>query len=210
MTDTRFQIVPTQPENAEACARLETLCYPTLSEEEHLKAPQFVRHVEIFPAGQLVAIDRDTDQVIGATGGFLTTLEEVRAHNFFEMTSHGWFSRHDPDARWYHGATMTVHPDYRGQGISRLFYNARKAMCQTLGLAGQVICGMMPGYAVYKHRIPAQEYVDYVCGGMLYDPTLTVQLRNGFVFQQLMHDYFEDPPTDGMAALMIWRPDTPA
>lgn len=200
-------ITRTLPEHVEACAELEQVCYPSLSDEEKLRAEQFLNHIRLFPSGQFVAIDQATSAVVGATGGFLTTVDTVLTHNFFEMTSEGWFSRHDPAASHYHGATMTVHPDYRGLGVARLFYDARKAMCRELGLAGQVICGMLPGFAQFKHAMSAEDYVRYVVAGLLYDPTLTVQLRNGFVFQKLIRGYFIDPPSDGWAALLLWAND---
>jgi GNAT superfamily N-acetyltransferase len=197
-------ITNTLPKHAEACAELERVCYPSLSDEEKLRTEQFLNHIRLFPRGQFVAIDQQTGAVIGATGGFLTSIETVLTHDFFDTTSEGWFARHDPAAAYYHGATMTVHPAYRGLGVARLFYDARKAMCRELGLAGQVICGMLPGFARFKHAMSAEDYTRYVVAGLLYDPTLTVQLRNGFVFQRLIKNYFIDPPSDGWAALLIW------
>jgi GNAT superfamily N-acetyltransferase len=204
----QIQILNTQAVHVEACAELEHICYPSLGEAEKLRAEQFLRHISLFPAGQLVAIDStDGDRVIGATGGFLTTLEVVSTHSFFDVTSEGWFTRHDPCGDYYHGATMTVHPDYRGRGVARLFYDARKAMCRDLGLRGQVICGMLPGYAAYKQFMSAEHYVHHVAAGMLFDPTLTVQLRNDFVFEKLLKDYFDDVPSNGWAALLICPTD---
>jgi GNAT superfamily N-acetyltransferase len=192
-------------EDAPACAELEQLCYPYLSEAEKLRPEQFENHIALFPQGQFVAIDTENGQIIGATGGFLTNIDVVRTHSFFGVTSEGWFTRHEPAAMYYHGATMTVHPDYRGLGIARMFYDARKDMCLNLGLHGQVICGMLPGYADYKAYMSADDYVQHVAAGLLFDPTLTVQLRNGFVYDSLIRDYFEDPPSEGWAALLVWK-----
>ena len=205
---TPIAILNTLPEHAEACGMLEQVCYPSLSDDEKIRPEQFHRHITQFPAGQFVALDTRSGRVVGCTGGFRTTVETVLAHNFFDMTSHGWFTRHDSDAAWYHGATMTVHPDYRGRGIARKFYEARKAMCRALGLRGQVICGMIPGFAAHKGAMSAQDYVRTVQRGALVDPTLTVQLRNDFVFERLIADYFVDPPSQGWAVLMTWK--TPA
>jgi ribosomal protein S18 acetylase RimI-like enzyme len=200
----QIRITHTQPTHAAACAELEQICYPTLADDEKLRPEQFERHIQLFPRGQFVAIDDARGgRVVGATGGFLTDIETVKTHNFYDMTSHGWFSRHDPAGRYYHGATMTVHPDYRGRGIARQFYDARKTMCAELGLDGQIICGMMPDFVRFKAYIDAESYVRHVQAGLLFDATLTVQLRNGFAFAGLLKDYFEDPPSDGWAALMI-------
>jgi GNAT superfamily N-acetyltransferase len=176
---TPIRIINTRVEHTAACAELEQVCYPTLADEEKFRAEQFENHISLFPEGQWVAIDPESGYVIGATGGFRTTKEAVQTHNFFEMTSNGWFTRHDPSAPYYHGATMTVLPEYRGRGIARLFYAARKAMCQTLNLRGQIICCMLPSYA-------------------------KLQIRNGFKVEGLLKDYFDDPPSRGWAALALW------
>lgn len=193
----------TAPDDADACAYLEQVCYPSLGEEEKLRAEQFVNHIALFPRGQFVAVDDGSGAIVGCTGGFLTFLDVVKTHDFFDVTSKGWFTRHDPTGDYYHGATMTVHPDYRGLGIARLFYDARKAMCRELGLRGQVICGMLPAFATFKAYMSAHDYVRHVEAGMLFDPTLTVQLRNDFKFVQLLSNYFDDPPSDGWAAMLI-------
>ena len=198
----------TRVEHADACGMLEQVCYPSLSDDEKIRPEQFQRHIAQFPEGQFVALDSVTGRVVGCTGGFRTTVETVLAHNFFDMTSHGWFTRHAPGAAWYHGATMTVHPAYRGRGIARKFYDARKTMCRALGLRGQVICGMIPGFAAHKSTMSAQDYVRAVKEGALVDPTLPVQLRNDFVFDRLIADYFIDPPSEGWAVLMHWKTPT--
>jgi GNAT superfamily N-acetyltransferase len=195
-------VVNTRAEHAEACAMLEQLCYPTLSEEEKLRAEQFLRHIELFPEGQFVALDKKENKVIGATGGFITTFENVATLNFFDVCSKGWFDRHDPTCDYYYGATMTVHPRYRGRGIARLFYTARKTLTRQLGLKGQVIVGMIPGYGIYRQHIPADEYVKYVIAGLLYDPTLTIQTRNGFEYRDMLKEYFDDPPSEGWGVLL--------
>ena len=70
-------VVNTLWAHADACAELEQICYPSLSDEEKLRAEQFLNHIQLFPQGQYVAIDQQTGQVVGATGGFLTTVGSV-------------------------------------------------------------------------------------------------------------------------------------
>ncbi len=207
-----IHIINTRLEHTAECAELERICYPTLADKEKFRAEQFEKHIALFPEGQWVAIDSASRRVVGATGGFRTTKEAVQTHDFFEMTSDGWFTRHDPNAPYYHGATMTVLPGYRGRGIARLFYEARKAMCQALNLRGQIICGMLPSYAKFAESMSVTDYIRYVEAGFLFDPTLTVQIRNGFKVERLLENYFDDPPSRGWAALSVWtNPDyTPA
>lgn len=203
-------ILNTHPERAEECASLQPLCYPTLAENEQVTAAQFIRHVQVFPEGQFMAIERDSGRVVGTTAGFLTHLEGVapeyfKHHTFYEATGGNWLTNHNPRGNYYYGIDMCVHPDFRGRGIARMLHDSRKALVRKLGLKGQVLGGMLPGYANYKHVMTAHEYANYVRKGLIYDSTFSTQLRNGFEFRGLLQNYLTDPPTNGWSTLLEWR-----
>ncbi|MCS6846496.1 MAG: GNAT family N-acetyltransferase [Anaerolineae bacterium] len=203
-------ILNTQAEHVEQCAALQPLCYPTLAKEEQFTAEHFANHVRLFPEGQFVAIERETGRVVGSTSGFLTYYDRIdqehfRHHKFIDAIAGGWLTNHNPRGNYYYGVDMCVHPDYRGRGIARKLHDARKALCKRLNLKGQVIGGMIPGFVAYKHVMTAQEYVRYVQAGLIYDSTLTTQLRNGFVLRGMLQNYLDDPPTDGWSTLLEWR-----
>jgi len=203
-------IVNTQVEYVERCAALQPLCYPTLAREEQFTAEHFASHIRLFPEGQFMAIDRATGRVVGTTAGFLTRYDQIdpehfRHHKFIEAIAGGWLTNHNPRGNYYYGADMCVHPDYRGRGIARKFHDARKALCRRLNLRGQVIGGMIPGFVDFKHVMTAHEYVRYVQAGLIYDSTLTTQLRNGFVLRGMLQNYLDDPPTEGWSTLLEWR-----
>lgn len=203
-------IINTQAERANECASLQPLCYPTLAVEEQFSAAHFAKHVQLFPEGQFMAVDTTTGKVVGTTAGFLTHFDRIdpdhfKHHTFFDAIAHGWLTNHNPRGNYYYGVDMCVHPDYRGRGIARLLHDARKALVQRLGLKGQVLGGMLPGYANYKLVMTAHEYVRYVRAGLIYDSTFSTQLRNGFEFRGLLRDYISDPPTGGWSTLLEWR-----
>lgn len=200
-------ITTTQSEHIRTCATLQRICYPTLADEEHLTEDHFACHIEKFPAGQLVAIDSRTGDVVGSTSGFLTSVnfEHFKHHTFLEATDGGWLGNHSSNGEYYYGIDMCVHPDHRGRGIARLLHDARKKLCHTLNLTGQVIGGMIPGFASYKHVLTPEDYVRYVVSGVLFDSTLTTQLRNGFELRGMLKNYLNDPPTDGWSTLLEWR-----
>ncbi len=203
-------ILNTQAEYVEQCAALQPLCYPTLAKEEQLAAEHFANHIRLFPEGQFMAIERTTGRVVGTTAGFITYYDQIdqehfRHHRFIDAVAGGWLTNHDPRGNYYYGVDMCVHPDYRGRGIARRLHDARKALCRRLNLKGQVIGGMIPGFANFKHVMTAHEYVRYVQAGLIYDSTLTTQLRNGFVLRGMLQHYLDDPPTDGWSTLLEWR-----
>jgi GNAT superfamily N-acetyltransferase len=200
-------ITNTQRDHIRQCAALQQICYPTLAEHEQLKEAHFVCHIEKFPEGQFVAVHERSGEVAGSTSGFLTTVDfdHFEHHTFYDAIGGGWLSNHDPAGDYYYGIDMCVHPDYRGLGIARMLHDARKALCKRLNLRGQIIGGMIPGYAHYKHVMSAHDYARHVQAGLLFDSTLTTQLRNGFQLRGILKDYLHDPPTEGWSTLLEWR-----
>jgi len=50
-----------------------------------------------------------------------------------------------------------------------------------------------------------EEYAAQVARGELTDPTLTPQLRNGFVVRGILHDYLHDAELGDEATLIVWE-----
>ena len=109
-----------------------------------------------------------------------------------------------PTVTYHDGADISVHPDYRGQGIGKLIYAARKDVVRRYGKKGIVAGGLLPGYAEHKHEMTVQEYVDKVVTGELFDPTLSFQLKMGFALRGLIQDYIEDSASDNWSTLIVW------
>lgn len=194
-------------EDAPDCEALDRACFPTVDDRAIYTAEQFRHHIALFPAGQWVAEDTRNECLAGFTSTFLAHVDFTvpTLVNVYEDTDHGWFNTHRPDGDYLYGADMCVRADYRGLGIARRFYDRRKALCREMGLVGQVVCGLIPGYAARKAEMTAYEYVNMVVSGELRDPTLTTQLRNGFVVRGLLPEYVHDDVTGGWAVMMEWR-----
>jgi hypothetical protein len=64
---------------------------------------------------------------------------------------------------------------------------------------------MIPGFALYKTTMDAPSYVARVLAGEIFDPTLSVQLRQGFKVRGLLPNYLADTATDGWAVLIEWN-----
>jgi GNAT superfamily N-acetyltransferase len=199
ITNTRAELLPQLVE-------LQILCYPTLADSSRFKQVHLESHLRIFPAGQWMALDGQ--RVVGMSAGFLYTFDFANPHHSFDdIIGYGFFTRHDPQGEYFYGADVSVHPDYRGRGISRQLYNARKALVRQRRLRGIVTGGMIPGFVHYKALLDAETYVARVVAGEIFDPTLSVQLRQGFHIRGLLPNYLPDSATDGWSVLLEWVPD---
>jgi GNAT superfamily N-acetyltransferase len=197
-------ITNTQPEHFAALEALQQVCYPTLHPDEWLRAIHFASHYRLFPEGQHVALDGD--RPVGMSATFRIDLDWKHPdHTFHEIIAGGYFTNHDPRGAYLYGADMSVHPDYRRRGIASQLYAARKALIRRLNLRGMVAGGMIPGYRHYRERMSVDEYVRLVQADEIADPTLTPQLRNGFVVRGILRDYIHDDTLGHDATLIVWN-----
>ena len=126
-------------------------------------------------------------------------------HTYHWIVAGNFFINHDPQGEWLYGADMSVHPDCRGRGISRMLYNARKDLVRRLELRGMVGGGMIPGYVRYRDRMSPLEYAQAVAAGVLIDPTLTPQLRAGFELRGILPNYIEAGEPGNDSTLIVWK-----
>jgi len=75
-------------------------------------------------------------------------------------------------------------------------------------LRGMVGGGMVPGYRFHKHEMSLETYAAKVSAGELHDPTLTPQLKNGYVVRGVIYNYLQDALLGNDATLIVWdNPD---
>lgn len=200
-------ITTIRPEHFAALEELQRTCYPTLGAQELMRAEHFAAQYEIFPAGQFVALIGD--RVVGQGSGFFTDFDfDHPDHTFREICAGFYFTNHDPHGDYYYGADISVHPDFRGRGIGKRLYAARKELVRVANRRGIVAGGLLPGYAAVKEHMSVQDYVAEVVAGRRTDPTLTFQLAVGFVVRGLIQGYLEDSASDNWSTLIEWvNPD---
>jgi GNAT superfamily N-acetyltransferase len=192
------------PAYFEALEELQRIVYPTLGAAELMRAEHFAAQYQLFPQGQFVALING--QVVGQGSGFFIDFDfDHPNHSFREICADFYFTNHDPDGDYYYGADISVHPDFRGRGIGRRLYDARKNLVRQANRRGIVAGGLIPGYAAYKSELPPQQYVDRVVAGELRDSTLNFQLSMGFQVRGLIPDYIEDSASDNWATLIVWE-----
>ncbi|MEO8440791.1 MAG: GNAT family N-acetyltransferase [Spartobacteria bacterium] len=167
---------------------------------------QLASHLEVFPEGQFVAVEEGTGRVLGMAASLIVVWDDYdMTASWRDFTDHGTFRNHDPKGRTLYGAEVMVRPSEQGRGTGKKLYKARRALVRRLGLlrtrAGARLCG----YHRYADRLTAEQYVVRVMAGDLSDPTLTFQLKQGFLPLAVAPDYLHhDPESLGYAAVIEW------
>ena len=175
----QYEVVRSQESMADALASVQAACFPTLNPDLLMRAEHYRSHVRVFPEGQHAVIERATGRVAACSTDFRTKVDFSHyQHRYIDAVADNWLTNHDPEGDWLYGADIGVHPDFRGQGISTLLYDARHRLIRRLGLRGHVAGGLPRGYAFARERA-IEAYVGDVVRGARSDPVLSVQLRRG-------------------------------
>jgi GNAT superfamily N-acetyltransferase len=193
----------TRPSDFDGIVALTQLVYPSAPP---WTAKQLQSHHQIFPDGQLVAVDPETEKIVGMAASLVILWDDYEVNaTWREMTDHGMFTNHDPSGRTLYGAEIMVDPSVQGRGIGKAIYRARRDLARRLRLRRIRAGARLRGYHLYADRFGADEYVRRVVGGELTDPTLTFQLRQHFQPIAVVKDYLRyDPESLGYAALIEW------
>lgn len=189
---------------ADDLERIEHLSFPMANRDELLSAEDIRAYARVFPEGYFVAM-LDGEPVGQGAGIYLDFDFDRPQHTIAEITGEHQCGNHDPDGEWYYGTDISVHPEYRGRGIGRLLYEARKDLVKSDSKRGIIAGASLPGFYHHKDSMSAAEYVDKVVAGELSDPTLSFQLSNGFEVRGMLEGYLEDEADDGWAALIVWE-----
>jgi len=189
---------------AEELAAIERAAFPTAGIEDLLEVPDILALCETFPDGGFVALDGDTP--VGMGVGILIDFDfDDPHHSLDDLIGANSCGNHSDDSDWYYGVTIAVDPGYRRLGIGQELYVLRKDVVRRLGKKGIVAGGVIPGYKDQIDKMSADQYVDLVRAGELYDPTLSFQIENGFEAICAIPDYMDDPAVGGNAVLIVWR-----
>jgi GNAT superfamily N-acetyltransferase len=186
--------------HAEALDALQHLIFPTLSDDERMKAKHYLHHIRLFPEGQFVVLHGERAIGMSTTIRYHLALKD---HTFLEISDNLWMNTHEPEGDWLYGMDVGVHPNYRGRGLAREIYRARQETCRQLGLKGQITVGMPNGYARYAGQMDLDTYYNGVAAGAIKDPTVSAQQKIGFELVRLIHGYLNDPQCGHGGVLMV-------
>ena len=114
-------------------------------------------------------------------------------------------TNHDPNGDWLYGLDIGIHPAYRGRKLAKELYLATHEMARRLRLKGEVTAGMMNGYGAVSDRMPAEVYYQELLEGKRTDPTITAQMKMGFLPLGLIPGYLDDPACGNYGVLLKWE-----
>lgn len=186
--------------------RIIELCRRVYPASAPWRADQLESHLRVFPEGQFVAIDRDTQDVVGMAASLIILWADYEMKGDWRtFTDSGMFTNHDPEGRTLYGAEVLVDPAIQRRGIGSRLYDARFDLCRRLGLLRIRAAARLRGYGGHADRMDPVEYVVKVVRGQLKDPTLSFQLRHGFEVLAVVSSYLKnDDESRNTAAVIEW------
>jgi len=160
------------------------------------------RHLEVFPEGQLSILNGEGQLVADSTSMLVSYEKAMSPHQWSEITGHGTLETHDPRGEVFYGVDLAVAPEFQGMGLAHVLYSARIALAIRMGCRFFMAGARMPGYHFASDLLSPEDYLALVERGLIFDPTLSKQLRLGFSLKGLLRNYISDPESSGCAALI--------
>jgi ribosomal protein S18 acetylase RimI-like enzyme len=165
---------------------------------------QLTNHVTLFPEGALcVEID---GRLVGSMTGLLVDFHpEDPDHSWAQITDGGYIRTHNPQGNTLYIVDISVRPSFRNLRLGQLMMRSMYELVVHKGLTRLLGGGRMSGYHKVAEQMSAEQYLDEVVAGRLYDPVITFLLRCGRMPLRVVPDYLEDEESCNYAALMEWR-----
>ena len=198
-----WELRPRRPEDIPSIIELMMRVYVQPHGPEAVwPAETLLEHFEHFPEGQFTILDGRGRAMADSTSMMVPSEKALRPHRWSDITEAGTLAGHDPRGDAFYGVDIAVDPAFRGMGLARHLYAARIGLAQRMGCRRFVAGARIPGYHGVSDLLTPKAYVTLVERGMLFDPTLSVQLRLGFELHGVLRDYLADPESEDCAALI--------
>jgi GNAT superfamily N-acetyltransferase len=200
----KIEIRALETSDFENVVALQSLAFePPFDPDLLWKFEHLASHLAKFPNGQWVA---EVDGVFaGSCSNSLISEDRWQAHADWDSTVGGpTLETFDEAGSTLYGLDISVHPNFRGNGVGRAFYQSRFELVRSLSLSRYGTACRIPDFQ--KSGLELKTYIRHVLQGERVDRTLTPLLRYGLTYIETLTEYMEDAESSNVAALLEWRP----
>ncbi|MCE9532786.1 MAG: GNAT family N-acetyltransferase [Planctomycetes bacterium] len=203
MLPANYRIRLVAPSDYEEIIKICTLVYPT---EKPYTRDELEDHRQVFPQGQFVAIADDSGAVAGVHFTLRLRMKDFHIDDSWDiLTSGGSFLDHNPEGPTLYGADIMVHPGHQHHGIGHALTDQARFLVQEEQLWRMVGASRLPGYGKYASTMNIEEYVVTVLNGKLFDPVLSIHMKDGWTAIKPIHGYLQhDEDSAGWAEVIQW------
>src|SRR5262249_41888720 len=98
-----------------------------------------------------------------------------------------------------------VHPRHQHHGIAHALTEQARLLVQAERLWRMAGASRLPGYGRHASAMTVQQYVAAVLSGKLFDPVLSIHLKDGGAVVKPIHGYLQhDEDSAGWAEVIQW------
>jgi hypothetical protein len=202
MLPANYRIRLVEPPDYPAIIEICELVYPTEKPYTHTELED---HRQVFPRGQFAAVDH-RDAVAGVHFTLRLRMLDFHMNDAWDvLTSGGSFLDHNPEGPTLYGADIMVHPGHQHHGIGHALTDQARLLVQELHLWRMVGASRLPGYGRHASMMNIEQYVESVLCGKLFDPVLSVHLKDGWMAVRPIRGYLQhDEDSAGWAEVIQW------
>lgn len=183
--------------------------YPT---ERPYTIEELADHHQVYPQGQFVACEATTNAVAGVHFTLRLRMMDFHLEDSWDiLTAGGSFLDHNPAGPTLYGADIMVHPQHQHHGIAHALTDQARFLVQAERLWRMVGASRLPGYGKHRDAMEVHQYVDAVLDGTIFDPVLSIHLKDGWRAVRPIQGYLQhDDDSAGWAVVIQWvNPDCP-
>jgi hypothetical protein len=203
MLPANYQFRLVAPSDYEAIIEICRMVYPT---ESPYTRDELEDHRQVYPQGQFVAITDEGGLVAGVHFTLRLNLLDFHIDDSWDvLTAGGSFLDHNPAGHTLYGADIMVHPAHQHHGLAHALTDQARFLVQAEQLWRMVGASRLPGYGKCAANMNIEQYVDLVLGGQLFDPVLSLHLKDGWTAVKPIHGYLQhDEDSSGWAEVIQW------